>query len=203
MTMYLRSSLPSPFGRKIKIAADILGLTDQIVVEPADTLDESDSLRTQNPLGKIPVLITEDAMPLYDSRVILEYLDTIAGGGKIIPASQHERFRALREQALADGMMDAGILQVYEARMRPEEKQHQPWLDYQAEKVRRSLDYLEQNTPLLHHTPTVGEIALACALGYLDLRFSGDWRAFCPNLVEWMQAFENAVPAFEKTKPSA
>ena len=203
MTMILRSSPPSPFGRKVKIAADVLGLTDQIVIEVADTNDADDSLRGQNPLGKIPVLIPEDGTAIYDSRVIVEYLDDVAGGGKIIPASGKERLDALRMQALGDGIMDAAILQIYEKRMRPEDKWHQPWIDHQSGKVTRALEHLEESTMVLHHVPTIGEITIACALGYLDLRFEGGWRSAYPHLVEWLGAFASTVPSFEKTKVAA
>ncbi|HEX2136954.1 MAG TPA: glutathione S-transferase N-terminal domain-containing protein, partial [Microvirga sp.] len=84
----LRSSPASPFGRKVKIGAALLGLRDRIAVTEADTLDPNDTLRQQNPLGKIPVLLLENGTALYDSRVILEYLDHLAGGGKIVPAGE-------------------------------------------------------------------------------------------------------------------
>ena len=83
--MILRSSPPSPFGRLTKIAAHVLGLYDQITVEFTDTNDANDSIRAQNPLGKIPALILDDGRVIYDSRVIVEYMDSLAGGGKIIP----------------------------------------------------------------------------------------------------------------------
>ena len=110
--MILRSSPPSPFGRKVKIAAAILGLSDKIEIVVTDTIDPADSIRQQNPLGKIPALILADGTALYDSRVIVEYLDLMAGGGKLIPNGA-ERIQTLTLQALADGIMDAGILQMY------------------------------------------------------------------------------------------
>src|SRR5258707_1322287 len=115
----LRSSPASPFGRKIRIAASLLGLDREITIEPADTGNPSDSVRQQNPLGKIPALVLEDGMVLFDSRVILEYLDYRAGGGRIVPSDAAARFAALRLQALADGLMDASILLIYEGRWRP------------------------------------------------------------------------------------
>ena len=118
--MILRSSPPSPFGRKVKIAAAILGLSDKIEIVVTDTIDPADSIRQQNPLGKIPALILADGTALYDSRVIVEYLDLIAGGGKLIPNGA-ERIQTLTLQALADGIMDAGILQMYERRFRDED----------------------------------------------------------------------------------
>src|SRR3954451_17384013 len=119
--LILRSAPPSPFGRKVRIAAALAGLSDRITVENADTMNPNDALRTQNPLGKIPTLILESGETLYDSRVIVEYLDALAGGGRLIPAGW-SRFEALRQQALADGIMDAAILRSYEARWRPEER---------------------------------------------------------------------------------
>src|SRR3954453_21370277 len=108
--MILRSSPPSPFGRKVKLALGILGLENDVTIEKADPPHASDSIRQQNPLGKIPALIVEDGSVLYDSPVILEYLDHRAGGGKIIPKDPKARMAALTLQALCDGILDAGIL---------------------------------------------------------------------------------------------
>jgi glutathione S-transferase len=198
--MILRSLPPSPFGRKVKIAASLLGLSDRIQIVPADTNDASEILRQQNPIGKIPTLVLDNGDTLFDSRVILEYLDHLAGGGRIIPRDTDARFAALRLQALCDGIMDASILRVYEARYRPEAIHHQPWLDYQAEKVTRALTSLEAATPALSAMPDVGQIALACALGYQDLRFKGVWRESYPQLVAWLDRFAAQVPAFAATK---
>jgi glutathione S-transferase len=138
--MILRSSPPSPFGRKVKIAAAILGLDQEITIEKADPTDASDTIRKQNPLGKIPALIIEDGSVLHDSPVILEYLDHRAGGAKIIPSEPSARYAALTLQSLCDGVLDACLLQVYEGRWRPAEKHEKKWLDYQAEKVKRAFD---------------------------------------------------------------
>ena len=102
--MILRSSPASPFGRKVRIAASLLGLADKIDVRETDLNDPADSIRAQNPLGKIPALILDDGTGYYDSRVILEYLDHLAGGGRIIPREPKARFAALRLQALCDGI---------------------------------------------------------------------------------------------------
>lgn len=197
----IRSSPPSPFGRKVRIAAALCGLTDRLTVEPADTRDPDDSLRGQNPLGKIPVLITDDGTALYDSRVIAEWLDVQAGGGVIVPRGE-AHFPALTLQALADGMMEASILIVYERRFRPEEKHHQPWMDYQGEKVARALSELEAAPPAIGERPHIGHVALACALGYCDFRFEGDWRAGHAGLVAWLEDFAAKVPAFAATMPA-
>src|SRR3712207_4386431 len=140
--LVLRSSPASPFGRKVKLSASILGLFDRIQIVDADTLNPEDSIRQQNPLGKIPALLLENGDVLYDSRVIVDYLDHLAGGGRVIPNGP-ERFTALRDQALADGIMDAALLQVYEGRFRQEDKREPKWVDHQADKVRRGLDHAE------------------------------------------------------------
>lgn len=197
----LRSSPPSPFGRKIKIAAALCDLSDRLTVEPADTGNPEDSLRGQNPLGKIPVLITDDGTAVYDSRVIAEWLDAQSGGGVIIPSGE-ARFAALTLQALADGVMDASILIIYERRFRPEQRQHRPWTDYQGEKVTRALSVLEAAPPGIGKRPHIGLVALACALGYRDFRFDGDWRASHPGLVAWLDDFAAKVPAFAATMPA-
>lgn len=197
--MILRSAPPSPFGRKVRIALSVLGFDDEVRIEAADTGDEHESLRTQNPLGKIPVLIVEDGTAYYDSRVILEYLDERAGGGKIIPREASARFAALRLQALCDGVLDASILAVYEGRWRAVERYEPKWLDHQAGKVARALAVLEAAPPVLTAIPDVGQIALACALGYRDLRFGGTWRSDHPRLAAWLDEFSARVPAFAAT----
>lgn len=202
--MILRSSPASPFGRKVRIAIALLAFDSDTQIEPADTNNIADTLRHQNPLGKIPVLIAEDGMAYYDSRVILEFLDERAGGGRIIPREGRPRLAALRLQALADGVLDASILTVYEARWRAHEHHEQKWLEHQAGKVTRALAALEENPPPLDRTglPNVGQIAFACALGYRDFRFGGSWRAGHPRLVGWLDDFAARVPAFAATAPS-
>ena len=201
--MILRSTPPSPFGRKVRLAASVLGLSGDIKVEPADPNDANDSIRQQNALGKIPTLVLEDGTTLFDSRVIVEYLDHRAGGGKIIPQESKARFAALRLQALADGMTDAQILLVYEGRFRPPEHHVKKWTDYQAVKIKRGLTALEADPPALDPLPNVGQIALGCFLGHRDLRFAGDWRAAHPKLVAWLDRFAAKVPAFAETKVAA
>jgi len=201
--MILRSSPASPFARKVRIAAAVLGLDRDITLEPADTVDPSDSVRRQNPLGKIPVLIIEDGTAFYDSPVILEYLDHRAGGGRIIPTAPAARFAALCQEALCDGILDAAILRVYEGRWRPPEHHVAKWVDHQAGKMTRALAAMEAQPPGLDAPPHVGQITAACTLGYLDLRFDGTWRRDYPRLVAWLDAFAAAVPAFAATRVTA
>lgn len=196
--MKLRSSPASPFGRKVKIAAYVLDLADRIETVQADTNDAGDSLRIENPLGKIPCLILADGMAVYDSRVIVEHLDQLAGGGKILPAEPKARIRSLTLQALADGMMDAGLQMIYEQRWRSEAMRDAKWVAYQQAKLDRALAVLEAAPP--SGPIEIGQIALACALGYLDLRFGGAWRAGHPGMVTWLDGFAAQVPSFEKTR---
>lgn len=216
--MVLRSSPASPFGRKVRMAIALLDLDNDVKVEAADTGDINDSVRQQNPLGKIPVLIAEDGAAYYDSRVILDYLDDRAGGGKIVPRDAKARLAALRLQALADGILDASILTIYENRWRRAETHEPKWLEHQAGKVARALAALEAAPPPLPQgasdrgwsdknlpdkdLPHIGQIALACALGYRDFRFNGTWRPTHPRLVAWLDDFAARVPAYAATKPA-
>ena len=203
--MILRFSPSSPFVRKVRIAAALLGLDSEITLERADTTDPNDTLRKINPLGKIPVLILDDGSAIYDSRVILDYLDERAGGGKIVPRQGAKRVAALRLQALCDGILDASILTVYEGRFRKPEMHEAKWLDLQAGKVSRALALLEAAPPSLdagQGLPDVGQITLACALGYRDFRFGDSWRSQHPRLVAWLDNFAARVPAFAATKPA-
>jgi glutathione S-transferase len=200
--MILRSSPSSPFGRKVRLAIAVLGFDNDVKLEAADTTDVNDSVRKQNPLGKIPVLIAEDGTAYYDSRVILDYLDDRAGGGKIVPRDAKARLAALRLQALGDGLLDASILTVYETRWRRAEIHEPKWLEHQAGKVSRALASLEAAPPAIDAPPTVGQITIACALGYRDFRFNGSWRGDHPKLVAWLDTFAAKVPAFAATKPA-
>jgi glutathione S-transferase len=198
--MILRSASASPFARKVRIVAAVLGLERDIEIVAADTADPNDTVRHQNPLGKIPTLVLDDGTVFYDSRVIVEYLDHLAGGGRVIPTEPGARFAALRLQALADGIMDASILQIYEARWRDPAKHEPKWVEHQAGKIDRALDALESSPPGVDRLPHIGQIAVACALGYRDLRFGGAWRQTHPRLVRFVDDFAAAVPAFEATR---
>lgn len=195
--MILRYSAASPYARKIRIAAELLGLTSQIEIVAANTADPGDSLRQQNPLGKIPTLILADGTTLYDSRVIADYLDHL-GGGKLIPADPSRRFETLRQQALGDGINDAALLIRYEIASRPPELRHPATIELQQGKIDRALDALESAPP--SGPVDIGHLAVACALGYLDLRFEGAWRDGRPKLVAWLERLEKETPAFAATK---
>lgn len=196
--MKLRYSPASPFARKCAIAGHVLGLSDRIELID-NKADHGDAIRSRNPLNKIPLLISDDGEAIFDSVVISEYLDHLAGGGRIIPVEGKARFRALTMQALADGIMDAAILIMYESRFR-EASEHSPrWIAMQAKKRDAGLDTLEERTP--GDAIDVGTIAVASMLGYLDFRFSGEWRATRPKLAAWFDDFAGKLPGFEATQP--
>lgn len=197
--MLLRYSLTSPFARKVRLAAAVLGLP--LELELADTINPEDSLRRQNPLGKVPTLITDDGEALYDSRVILTYLDQVAGGGHLLPKDPAALIATLKLQALADGLMDAGILILYEGRFRTPEHQEPKWLDHQRQKMSRAVAALEASPPAEDGPYTCGALALGCALGFLDFRFDGAWRTDHPRLVAWQDRFAARCPQFAETAP--
>ena len=196
--LVLRTSGASPFARKTLIVAALLGLEDRIEVLAADTNDPDDSLRRENPLGKIPALILESGETIFDSAVIVEYLDWLAGGGQVIPTEPQARFKSLTRQALADGIAEAAVLQRYEIVWREPSQRSAKWLAHQADKIARALSAFEAAPP--EELSDVGTVALACALGYLDLRFEGAWRAEHPKLVAWLDVFAEATPSFEATR---
>ena len=194
----------SPYGRKVKIATALKGLKDRIEVVQVDTnpLDNPDITRV-NPLGKIPALVIDGDTAIFDSNVICEYLDTLAPAPVLFPKGGVERMRTLTLGSLADGILDAALLLVYEKRFRSEDKWHAPWQERQQLKIDRSLDFLERSPPVWTASPDYGHLTLACALGYLDFRHEGKWRSGHPRLVAWLDEFAKAVPAFEETTPKA
>jgi glutathione S-transferase len=195
----LRSTLTSPYGRKARIALDVLGLADRIKVVPADTRDADDTLRLQNPLGKMPCLLLEDETVLYDSRVIMEFLDSWTGRNILFPRDPMERAKTLTRAVLADGIADAALLMVYEYRFREPGQVSEVWLSHQRDKVDRGLAAMAADPPDPEKTDVVS-ISLACALGYLDWRRPVGWRDRFPQFVSWLERFAAAEPAFNRTR---
>jgi glutathione S-transferase len=195
----LRSTPTSPFGRKVRMAIEALGFSGRVTVAPADPLDETDTLRQQNPLGKMPCLVLDDGSTIYDSGIIIEYLQDVAGTDRLLPLRGRDRYRSLTLSRLADGIMDASILVVYETRFRPDLPHSPRWLSHQRGKIRRGLEAFETSPPDPNKTDVVS-IGLSCALGYLDWRKQVDWRPAYPTLVEWLKRFSTHEPAFERTR---
>ena len=195
----LRSTLTSPFGRKVRMAALVLGVSDRYRLEPADTLDEADTLRQQNPLGKLPCLLLADGTALYDSRVIIEFLQEQAGTDRLVPRSGLARYTALTRAVLADGVTDAALLMVYAGRFRDPATHSDRWLAHQRGKIVRALAVFEAAPPDPRRTD-VAAIGLSCALAYLDWRKPMEWRAAHPRLAQWLADFAKAEPAFDATR---
>ncbi len=196
--MTLRTTNTSPYGRKARMAMHIHELSSLVRLEPADTLDESDSLREQNPLGKMPCLLLPDGHVFFDSRVIVEYFDAVSRHAPLIPVGGVERFEVLTRAALCDGLTDAALLIVYEGRFRAPESASGRWLDHQHGKVTRALAALSESPPSARKSD-LGSIGLACALGYLDWRKPVAWRDQFPVLADWLARYSDFEPAVALT----
>lgn len=188
----------SPYSAKVRMAAALAGLPLDPVV--TDTNTEPAELMDSNPLGKIPVLITDDGEAIYDSRAITQYLNRLSKNA-LFPRNPANRTGAERLEALADGICDCALAHVYERRMRPEEKIHEPWLDKQWAKVLRGLDHLEAQPPKLPRKITAGHIALRACLGYLALRFPGKWERGRAKLTRWAKRFDAKFPELAEFLP--
>lgn len=189
--MQLIYAAASPFARKVRVLAAETGLLERIELFDTAVLPTTlnERVNALNPLGKIPVLLTDDGQALYDSRVICEYLDTLHQGTKLLPDGT-ARWQVLRLAALADGLMDAALLARYERAARPAELQWSAWLEGQLGKIQRALAELERQVGQLQGPLDLAQIGVACALGYLDFRFADlDWRAAHPGLAAFQQAF--------------
>jgi glutathione S-transferase len=181
------------------MAADVLGLVDRITIQHADTADENDTLRQQNPLGKVPCLLRGDGTAIFDSGVIVEFLQQVAGTDRLLPKDGSARIRALTLARLADGIIDASVLIIYESRYHEPGAQSARWLEHQRGKAMRALAAFEASPPDARKTDAVA-IGLACALGFLDKRKALDWRPAFPRLVRWLEEFAACEPAVERTR---
>jgi len=192
----------SPFVRKCMFIAHHLGLADRIEKLPsaAHPVNRDKSILPSNPLGQVPTLVTDDRMVLFDSRVICEYLDQL-GKGSFFPASGAARWKALTEQSLADGVLDAALLSRYEGAVRPESFRWADWTAGQMDKIAVGLSHFERSIDAKAQRIDIGTVTLGCALGYLDFRFPDiGWRGKNPNLAGWFETF-SALPGMQATKP--
>ena len=191
----------SPFVRKVNVFAMEIGLDKKIEWLKTNPWQAEDKLTAENPLSKIPTLITDDDKVIYDSRVICEYLDSLHNGDKLIPEKGEKRWQVLRLQALADGILDAGILRFMEKK-RPSELQSKDWDNMQQKSVKRGLDYLENSISDWSDNLDIGVITVACVLGWLDFRFADEgWRTRRPQLKNWFELFSKR-PSMVKTMPT-
>lgn len=185
--MKLFFSTTSPYVRKCLVTAHELGVADRIELLPSNVhpVQRDATVVARNPLGKVPTMITDDGLVLYDSRVICEWLDT-THGPRLFPREGPARWQALVMQSLADGILDAALLVRYEEAARPEALRWTEWRDGQMDKVRTALQSLQDAPAALDGRVDIGTIALACSLLYLDLRFDAwGWRQRFPRVADW------------------
>ncbi|MDP2782709.1 glutathione S-transferase family protein [Devosia sp.] len=191
--MELLWSPRSPFVRKVTILLHETGLVDRVrnVRAVASMSKVNPEIVRHNPLGKIPVLLTDDLGPIFDSTVICEYLDRLHDGPRLHPSDARDRITALRRQALGDGVLDVLLLMRNEV-ARPDGAPSPTYLAGFEQKVAASLAVLEAEAPALGDSAfSIGHIAIGCALSYLDFRFSDrDWRGGHPALASWHAQFE-------------
>jgi glutathione S-transferase len=202
--MRLFHSPASPFVRKVLVAARERGIEGgiEVVASAVTPVTRDAAIVVHNPLGKIPTLALPDGTGLFDSRVIVEYLDSLPGGARLIPEAGAARFRTLTLQALADGLCDAAVLLRYETAVRPEALRWAEWSAGQTTKVVAALDALERDwIGHLNAGIDIGVVATGCALGYLDYRFASlGWREGRPALAAWQAGF-SARPSMVATAP--
>jgi glutathione S-transferase len=202
--MKLHHNVASPYVRKVMAVAIETGLRERIelVERKMSPVSPSAELNRDNPLGKIPCLVTDEGVALFDSRVICEYLDGLHDGPKMFPPAAPARWTALRRQAQGDGMLDAAVGTRYETFLRPEERRWPEWIDAQKQKFRRTLDALEGEAAGFGDAVDVGTITIGCALGYLDFRYQDEnWHAHRPTLAAWWERFAQR-PSMARTAPS-
>ena len=200
--MKLIASLTSPYVRKIRIVLAEKKIDCDLVIDSPWV--EGNQVAAVNPLGKIPVLVLDDESTLYDSRVIAEYLDTVAPNNRLIPASGRERIGVKRWEALADGVLDAAVAAFLEAK-RPDGERSASWIERQRGKVNQALKVMADDLgeqPWCHgNSFSLADIAVGCALGYVSLRL-GDirWREQYPNLAQLYEKLMQRA-AFAETVP--
>jgi glutathione S-transferase len=198
-------SAASPYVRKCMVVAHELGLNERIERLPsaAHPINRDRTIVAHNPLGKVPTFITDDGMALYDSRVIVEYLNEL-GKGDLVPRHGPSRWGALVEQSLADGILDAAILARYESGVRPEALRWADWTVGQLDKIATGLADIETRAPKLGDRVDIGTIAIGCALGYLDFRFATlAWRDRHPNAKAWFERFGGRASMVATRPPAA
>jgi glutathione S-transferase len=202
--MKLRYSATSPYVRKVMMVILERGLSDKVELAKTDAWSPTTDLPQDNPLGKVPALALPDGTSLFDSPVIVEYLDSLESGpgNGLYPEAGPDRWAALRFQALADGICDAAILRRLEGN-RPDQLRSTDWMERQRAAVARSVDALEAGAGKLGERFTIGSVAVLAALGYLDFRFGHeDWRPGHPALSAWFDS-ESKRDSFVKTAPPA
>lgn len=202
--MKLYFSPASPYVRKVMVVAHEKGVVDRIELlgSAANPVNRDKTIVASNPSGKVPTMLLDDGSAIYDSRVICAYVDAQAASPVLVPTEGNERFSVMTLEALADSILDAALLARYEKIMRPEALYWADWHRGQMEKIDSGLDALE--TTWLSHLQgplSMGSIAAACTLGYLDFRFPDkDWRSAHPGLAAWFKTVSER-PSMQATMP--
>ena len=204
--MKLIGSLTSPYVRKVRIVFNEKKVDVDLELENVWAADTT--ITATNPLGKVPCLISDDGEPIYDSRVIAEYADALSPVSKLIPTDNRERATVKTWEALADGIMDAGILARLERTLRPSEQQSQAWVDRQMGKIdaalRQMSERLGENAWCHGNQMTLADIAVGCAIGYLLFRFPEvKWQTQYPNLDRLYQKLVQRSSFIETAPPAA
>ena len=202
--MKLISVSASPFVRKVRALIIELDLENAVTLQDVGAVtpvSNNSELNARNPLGMVPALELDDGSSLYDSPVICEYLNQIADG-PFFPAQAELRFQTLGLQALGDGILDLSVALRYETAVRPEALRWQDWIDHQNEKITRGLDALEMKCETFNSAPLIGEMTIACTLGYRDFRYADDdWRTGRPALSAWFEQMKQRA-SLQQTIPS-
>jgi len=205
--MHLYYSPTSPYVRKVMAVAIEAGVRDRLecVAAEVSPVARNAEVGAHNPLAKVPTLVTDDGLALFDSRVICEYLAAqTASGQALFPAAGAARWQALADQALADGLLDAALLARYESAARPEALRWPDWLNGQLDKVRASVQAIDARADSLGGRVDIGTLALACALGYLDFRYANmGWRNDAPRAAAWFAAFSERASIRDTAPPAA
>ena len=201
--MKLIGSLSSPYVRKVRIAMAEKKLDYELVLE--DVWAPETRIQQSNPLGKVPCLVMEDGGAMFDSRVIVEYLDTLSPVGKLIPPNGRERAEVKCWEALSDGVLDAGVLVRIERTQRPPAQQSPEWIKRQLDKVDAGLKAmsagLKDTAFCSGNYYTLADVAVGCTLGWLSFRFPEiDWRDSYPNLAKLFDKLSER-PSFKDTMP--
>jgi glutathione S-transferase len=192
----------SPFARKVRAVTEEKGLAERITATPVNPYEAPERLRAANPLSKVPTLVLDDGRALYDSTVICEYLDSVGGGRRLLPAEGEARFDVLRRNALVNGIIETAFALACEMHRREPGERSPRWIEHWRTVILRTVDALEAEIGDWPEALDMAHLTAGCALGYLDVRLNEqvDWRAGHPEVAAWYEAFSRS-PAMVASAP--
>jgi glutathione S-transferase len=199
--MKLYTSPSSPFGRKVVMSAIETGMDSRMQMLTINPWESSPELLRANPLSKIPVLVTDEGLSIFDSSAVCDYIDARDGHHRLLPADPTARLHTLRRQSLADGMLDAAVVILLNRAQKPE-RVHRGFVARQEQAIARTLECLERDTAELHDGFNLGHIALVCALDFLSVAQVVDWKPKHEKLAEWLSRMHKR-PSVARTHPPA